>query len=89
MQHHGGTAPEDTADLRLALNAALRSLPRRQRQAIALQYLADLSPADVAAVLHISPGSVKTHVHRGLASLRARLGPNLTEVIANVDSHST
>ena len=83
------STPEEIVDLRLALGAALESLPRRQRQAIALQYLADLSPTDVATVLHISPGSVKAHVHRGLASLRARLGPTLTEVIPNVDSNST
>jgi RNA polymerase sigma-70 factor (ECF subfamily) len=85
---HAATPSEEIVDLRLALGAALQSLPRRQRQAIALQYLADLSPADVATVLHISPGSVKTHVHRGLTSLRARLGQSLTEVIPNVDSRS-
>lgn len=79
-------SPEEIVDMRLALGAALRSLPRRQRQAIALRYLADLPYAEVATLLHISQGSVKLHVHRGLKALRGRLGPNLSEVIAHVDA---
>ncbi|HEY3239085.1 MAG TPA: SigE family RNA polymerase sigma factor [Acidimicrobiia bacterium] len=53
--------------------AALRSLPTRQRECLALRYYLDLSEADIAAALGISPGSVKTHVHRGLAALADRL----------------
>jgi RNA polymerase sigma factor (sigma-70 family) len=83
-----GRAPADeTAVLRIALAGALRSLPRRQRQAVVLRYLCDLPADDVARVLRISPGSVKTHVHRGLAALRARLGPILVEVIPDVEPH--
>lgn len=72
--------------LRVALAAALRSLPPRQRQAVALQYLCDLPAADVAQALGISPGGVKTHVHRGLAALRARLGSSVPEVIPGADA---
>jgi RNA polymerase sigma-70 factor (ECF subfamily) len=60
---------------RLALVAALRDLPARQRQVVALRYLADLPEADVASVLHISRGSVKQHAHRGLGRLREALAP--------------
>ena len=68
-------APHDEAvALHLALVHALQGLPRRQREVIALRYLADLSEADVGAVLGVSAGSVKTHLHRGLARLRDRLG---------------
>jgi len=67
-------AEDDAVALRLALVAALRHLSRRQREVIALHYLSDLSEADVAAVLGISAGSVKTHTSRGLAALRQRLG---------------
>ncbi|MGH8993287.1 MAG: SigE family RNA polymerase sigma factor [Acidimicrobiia bacterium] len=49
--------------------AALRSLPGRQKECLALRYYLDLSEAEIAAALGISPGSVKTHVHRGLAAL--------------------
>lgn len=73
------TAPsEDEAiALRLALSAALARLPRRQRQAVSLRYLGDLSDNEVATALGISLGSVKTHVHRGLAALRVRIGRDL------------
>jgi RNA polymerase sigma-70 factor (sigma-E family) len=53
--------------------AALRSLPTRQKECLALRYYLDLSEAEIAAALRISPGSVKTHVHRGLAALVERL----------------
>ena len=52
---------------------ALRRLPARQRECLVLRYYLDLSEAEIAATLDISPGSVKTHVHRGLASLGHRL----------------
>ena len=72
---------DDLATLRVALAAALVALPRRQRQAVALRYLGDLSDGEVAAALGISAGSVKTHVHRGLAALRSRLGPDIEEMV--------
>ena len=53
--------------------AALWSLPVRQRESLALRYYLDLSEAEIAATLGISGGSVKTHVHRGLAALATRL----------------
>jgi RNA polymerase sigma factor (sigma-70 family) len=75
-------APEEDATvLRLALGAALHALPRRQRQAIALRYLAGLTDGEVGEALGISAGSVKTHVHRGLAALRRRLGTDAEEVL--------
>ncbi len=53
--------------------AALRSLPDRQREVLALRYYLDLPEAEIAATLGISAGSVKTHAHRGLATLATRL----------------
>jgi RNA polymerase sigma factor (sigma-70 family) len=53
--------------------AALRTLPDRQREVLALRYYLDLSEAEIAVTLGISPGSVKTHAHRGLATLTDRL----------------
>ena len=47
----------------------MRRLPRRQAQAIALHYLDDLSVADVATILEISPDTVKVHLHRGRPAL--------------------
>ena len=78
-----GTGPdaEELVVLRVALVAALGSLPRRQRQTVALRYLGDLTDGQVAVALGISVGSVKTHIHRGLGALRGRLGPGLEEVV--------
>ena len=66
---------EDDIVVRLPLFAALRTLPAQQRVAIVLRYLADYSEQDVAAALQVSPGTVKTHLHRGIARLRGSLDP--------------
>ncbi|RMH75554.1 MAG: sigma-70 family RNA polymerase sigma factor [Actinomyces sp.] len=56
--------------------AALRELPRRQAEVLALRYQAGLSESEIAATLGISAGSVKTHAHRGLTALRQRFVPD-------------
>ncbi|MDQ6615823.1 MAG: SigE family RNA polymerase sigma factor [Actinomycetota bacterium] len=71
-----GPSPEaamEAGDDRRRVMAALRSLPDRQRECLVLRYYLDLSEADIAMTLGISAGSVKTHSHRGLAALAARL----------------
>lgn len=72
-------ASDDTVATRVALGAALCALPKRQRQAITLRYLGDLTEAEVAEALGVSAGTVKTHLHRGLASLRGTLGTTFEE----------
>jgi RNA polymerase sigma factor (sigma-70 family) len=79
-----GPAPAaaDLADyvaVRQTLTAALRQLPRRQCEVIVLRYLLGFSEAEVAAALGVSQGTVKTHLHRGIAAMRKRLGPALKE----------
>ncbi len=56
----------------LLLNA-LAALPDRQRECVALRVLLDLSTEQTAEVLGIAPGTVTTHLHRGLATLRRDL----------------
>jgi RNA polymerase sigma-70 factor (sigma-E family) len=53
--------------------AALARLPRRQRECVVLRYWLDLPEREIAATLDIAPGSVKSHLHRGLAALEGRL----------------
>ena len=53
----------------LDLVTAIRALPDGQRTVIALHYLADLSVAEVAAAMGISPGTVKSQLHDGRAAL--------------------
>jgi RNA polymerase sigma-70 factor (sigma-E family) len=55
------------------LVTALRRLPRRQREAVVLRYLGDLSEVQVALEMGCSVGSVKSHGARGLATLRRHL----------------
>jgi RNA polymerase sigma-70 factor (sigma-E family) len=58
---------------------ALRRLPRRQREVLALRYYLELSEAEIADTLGISRGAVKSHASRGAANLRAELGVVLEE----------
>jgi len=58
---------------RSAVVAALRTLSPRQREAVVLRYYGDMSEAQVAAVMAISPGAVKTHTARAMAVLRSVL----------------
>lgn len=60
----GGAA--DLADVRTALAA----LPVGQRAVLVLRFLDDLSEAQTAALLGISPGTVKSRTSRALAALR-------------------
>lgn len=52
-----------------AVVQALRTLPRRQREVLALRYFAEMSEASVADALGISVGSVKAYASRGLDRL--------------------
>jgi RNA polymerase sigma-70 factor (sigma-E family) len=53
--------------------AALAGLPVRRREAIVLRYWLDLPEREIAAVMGVSPGTVKSHVSRGLAALAVAL----------------
>lgn len=68
--------PEDTAvghEEVGSLVAAMRTLPRRQREVLACRYVLELSVAETAELLDISGGSVKVHAHRGLQALQRRM----------------
>ena len=58
---------------RSAVVSALRGLPERQREALVLRYYGDLSEAQIASVMGISRGAVKSHTARAMAALRAEL----------------
>jgi RNA polymerase sigma-70 factor (sigma-E family) len=53
----------------------LASLPYRQRAAVVLRYYEDRSEADIADLLGVRPGTVKSLLHRGLATLRKEIEP--------------
>jgi len=78
-------APEPPADMpnaehgaivlleRSAVVAALRALPPRQREALVLRYYGDMSEVQIASVMGISRGSVKTHTASAMSALRSIL----------------
>ncbi len=69
-------AGADDVDRRLLVEAALATVPPRQRAVLVLRYWNDLSVEDTADVLECSTGTVKSQAARGIAALRKRLGPH-------------
>jgi RNA polymerase sigma factor (sigma-70 family) len=53
--------------------AALQALPVRQREALVLRYYGELSEAQIAKMMEISKGAVKSYTARGMSSLHAVL----------------
>lgn len=62
--------PEDSSEIW----AAVRRLPRRQAQTIALFYWEDRSIAQIAEILDCGEETVKTHLKRARATLARQLG---------------
>ncbi len=74
-----------SVDSRQALRAALAKLPPRQRAVVVLRYHQDLSEAQVAALLGVTVGTIKSQAAKALATLReqAALGPYRTQPMTN------
>ena len=67
-----------TARSRRATTASgelVRSLPGKQRTAVALRYLADLSHAEIGEVMGTSEAAARRNVFEGLQRLREHLEP--------------
>ncbi len=77
----GTNAAEVAVDRRLVLLAALDRLTERQRAALVLRYLDDLSEADTAAAMGVSAGTVKSTTHLALRRLREG-APELADLLA-------
>jgi RNA polymerase sigma-70 factor (ECF subfamily) len=73
MAGEPAATPVDATDFGRTLDA-VDDLPAMQRAAVVLRYGHDLEVADIAAMLDVKPGTVKTHLVRGLEALRERLG---------------
>jgi RNA polymerase sigma-70 factor (ECF subfamily) len=58
----------------LALDAALRGLTEEYRVPVVLRDVADLDYAEIAAVLDVPPGTVRSRIARGRAALARALG---------------
>ncbi len=58
------------SDLHATLWAALAQLPTKQRAMVVLRYYEDLTEADIATIMGVSVGTVKSTTSRALAKLR-------------------
>jgi len=74
-------APDAGAELRIDLERALRVLNRDQRAVLFLAYQMDLPQEEIARVLDVRVGTVKSRMHRAVARLRAVL-PQSTEPLS-------
>jgi RNA polymerase sigma-70 factor (sigma-E family) len=70
---------EDQVVDRDAIWAALNELSEGQRRVLVLRYYEDLSEGEIAALLRISVGTVKSQWSRGLARLQRILGATCEE----------
>jgi RNA polymerase sigma-70 factor (sigma-E family) len=81
---HASQARVETADAGqreelLVVWAAIRRLPTRQRAVVVLRYYEDLPELEVARLLGIPVGTVKSTAKRALARLRSDLGGHLVD----------
>jgi RNA polymerase sigma-70 factor (ECF subfamily) len=72
----GASTPAEAVEARLDIDAALAELPEDYRVAVVLRDLCDLDYAEIAAVLDVPPGTVRSRISRGRAALATALGGN-------------
>lgn len=76
-QMEGGCNPATTIaqeDRQTQIRQGLSRLPYRYRTPITLRYYNDLSYHQIARILSLPEGTVKTHIYRGKALLRQEIG---------------
>jgi RNA polymerase sigma-70 factor, ECF subfamily len=74
----GEAPPADAgAELRVDLERALRALNREQRAVLFLTYQMDLPQDEIARVLDVRVGTVKSRLHRAVVRLRSTLPPSM------------
>ena len=58
---------------------AVRALPRRQRECVALHYLDDLTTAEIASALGIAETTVRVHLHGARTALATALNTEVDD----------
>jgi len=69
----GPDALWETRAARARVRAAVRALPPRQREVVALKVFSDMTYEDVAKAMGLTAGAVKAHLHQAVGNLRRRL----------------
>jgi RNA polymerase sigma-70 factor (ECF subfamily) len=75
-----GLDPAERDELRELVMRSIHSLPEGHRNVLLLRDIEDLDTEEAAELLGISPGAVKTRLHRARQALRELLEPHLREV---------
>ncbi len=73
----GGECQADGAVIRRRIDEALEEISVNQRTAFVLRYFEDVPIPEIARLLGCNEGTVRTHIHRSLVALRARLAETL------------
>jgi RNA polymerase sigma-70 factor (ECF subfamily) len=77
LDHRAGAPGVDEVVVsRMALDDAMQDLPLEFRAAVVLRDVCTLDYAEIAEVLDIPPGTVRSRIARGRALLAARMGGN-------------
>jgi RNA polymerase sigma factor (sigma-70 family) len=71
VEQLAATEPPEPRDE--SLDARIRGLPEKQRQAVTLRYFADLSHREIAAIMETSEDAARRNVFEGLNRLRGEL----------------
>jgi RNA polymerase sigma-70 factor (sigma-E family) len=74
-----GAAFDDEHAAREETWAMLARLPRAQRAVLVLRYFEDLDDARISELIGVSASTVRTHAHRGLATLRETLAEHAAQ----------
>jgi RNA polymerase sigma-70 factor, ECF subfamily len=76
----------DQSEMRIMVQAALQSLSEKQRLAVLLHKFEEMSYADIAAALEMTPTAVKSLLSRARDNLREKLEPYVTQgVLGAID----
>jgi len=73
LSEHLPQGHEDPVAMRMWLWSGVLSLPTRERTAVVLRYLGDLSIDEVAKIMRCQPGTVKATLHHAVQKLRVEL----------------
>ena len=77
LPEHGMRDPDPV--LGVLLTEVIRSLPRRQREALVLRHVADLSVRDAAEAMGCAEGTVRALTAQAVSTMRERLGTDVEE----------
>jgi RNA polymerase sigma factor (sigma-70 family) len=75
----GDDAIAEDAGERFEIGSAVAGLPRRQREVTVLRYFLGFDVEEIASLLRVSEGTVKTSLHRARHALAAALGDTFDE----------